>query len=143
MHLNALSQTSFSNSFNTNPNFKARFVFTKDSAMAFKHEMKDLAYRYPIKTLKGKNPLQILVKRVKTMYPEQKVKLFFEPSRHIGQSPINYRAVFTPPRWVADSGNNKIVKAGFHMADGDFSFPENPIQNLLKSIVNNPDKFFK
>ena len=123
------------------PNFKADFVFTKTTARAFKREMRALAYEQPLKTLRGKNPLQLLVKQIKSMHPDKKIKLYYEPSKHIGSSYITHRPMYTPARWVADSGTKKIVDAGSHMSEFDYP-SKNPIQNLFSDIVRLSETFF-
>ena len=142
MHLNTLPQISYVQKQNNTPSFKANFVFTKDSALALKKEMRQLAFQQPVKTLRGRNPLQILIKKIKVMHPNCNVKLFYEPKKHIGQSPINFRPVYSPARWVADSGNKRFVDAGFHMSESDPIPSETPITNLLKAIVKNPESFW-
>lgn len=141
MNITPISFNTQTKATNLNPNFKADFVFTKASARTFREEMKRHIYESPLKSLKGKNPLQILVKKIKEMYPGRKVKLYYEPSKYYGMSYINGSSVYSPAEWIADSGNKKLIDAGTHYSEGNVP-SDTPIENLFRRIVENPKYFF-
>ena len=127
-----------------NINFKANFKFSKAAAQQFNSEMYTLIGKNPIKSLRGQNRLQILVNKIKAMYPEETIKLDLSKSKYLGTSYLTGRGVHSACYWFGESRiGNRAFTSGYHTSEEGYIESSTPIEDILREICKNPKKFFE